>query len=122
VSVRFANKIGLLFLSFFLLSEPVAAANFVCVARPADYLSIGGNGTVYTQVDGIGISGICNVNTTTGVVTAQSCIAWYSALLTQRASGRTISLQYDDPAAAGCSSYSAWDVKPPYFFILNVTP
>ena len=115
------NRIfGRLFTVFVSASIPASAgaANFVCTASPVIYLAAGGDGTIYTAVDGK-VVGICNLGSQVGGVSSQACTGWYSALLTQRSLGKTVTLQFDNPGLSGCAAIGAWTVTVPYFLIQN---
>lgn len=94
------------------------AANFVCIASPVVYLGSSGDGTVFTAIDGK-VVGICNLTTATGPVAPQACTAWFSALLTQRTLGKTVTLHFDNANLSGCAAIGTWTIAVPYFFIQN---
>lgn len=101
-----------------LLASGASAANFTCTGKPNLYLGVGGDGTVYTTIDGK-IVGICSVAYQMGPVSSQGCTAWYSAMMTQRTLSKTVTLFFDDPAHSGCASIGMWTIAIPYYFINN---
>ncbi len=63
------------------LSAHAQAQNFSCRVNPALYLAINASGIVYTNVDGVGILGICSMGTQMGSIHPDACKGWYSTLL-----------------------------------------
>lgn len=101
-----------------LATSSLSAANFTCTATPVNYLGVGGDGTVYTSIDSK-VVGICSVGYQMGAVSPQGCTAWYSALMTQRTLGKTVTLQFDDPNLSGCAAIGNWTIAVPYYFMHN---
>lgn len=92
-----------------------SAGTFTCLANPATYLGLGADGTVYTAIQDVGISGICNMTVGGGGITPQGCSGWYSLLITLKVSGKSATVHYSDANASACSSYQQWDVHNPYY-------
>lgn len=100
------------------MTSSLSAANFTCTASPNLYLGVGGDGTVYTSIDNK-VVGICSVGYQMGAVSPQGCTAWYSALMTQRALSKTVTLQFDSPNLSGCAAIGSWTIAIPYYFMHN---
>jgi hypothetical protein len=106
--------------SLLLFPVPATAAAFTCVGT-VNYLGISNAGYVILD-NGNGVWTICNLTNTYGSTTKEACAAWYSGLLTARASQRTVTLYFsteDNSGITTCPALGTWTSRFPYFVQLD---
>lgn len=121
--MKLATNLGALVISA-CLSTQGYAQNFSCKANPAQYLGINASGIVYTNVEGVGVLGICSMGTQMGSIHPDACKGWYSTLLTYKSLGKNAWLYFDpsyqiNSGKTSCSSFSQWETREPYYFEAN---
>jgi hypothetical protein len=69
-----------------------------------------GNGILQVS-NGYGVQYMCSFNSAMNGVDVQTCKSWYAMLLTAKASGKRISMNYD--TATPCNQIGNWSVPNP---------
>lgn len=92
----------------------------VCDAVPYARLGIDAGGELLVDFSGAGIIKLCSMTSSDRGISKEACTAWYSALLTHRASRTRVRFYFNtaNPANAGvtsCAALGDWAVRAPYF-------
>lgn len=95
---------------------PFAQANISCTG-PVTYLGSDATGLVYVAVGGE-VHAVCN-SVTQGDFqsTPQACKQDYAMLLADQATGKSVTLFYNDPALTQCSQVGSWSLQPSMYFV-----
>lgn len=106
--------------TFLVYSTTAHAGGIICDAVPYARLGLDAGGGLLVDISGAGIVNICSMTSSDRGISKEACTAWYSALLTHRASRTKVRLYFntDNPANAGvtsCAALGDWATRSPYF-------
>lgn len=101
-------------------STTAYAGGALCDAVPYARLGIDAGGGLLVDFSGAGIVNICSMTSSDRGISKEACTAWYSALLTHRATRTKVRFYFnnDNPANAGvtsCAGLGDWATRAPYF-------
>ena len=101
-----------------LCASPAQAA--VVCGGSISYLGLGPSGLVFVN-NGFGVWYLCDVSAPFSGYSPEGCRAIYAALLTARATERSVNFYFDAPAGASCTSFGNWATPSPvpYHFSVN---
>jgi hypothetical protein len=102
------------------MSGPVYASAIFCDAVPYARLGVDAGGNILVDFTGAGIVNVCNTSVQERGISKEGCVAWYSGLLTHRASKTKVRFYFDNanPQNSGltsCSQLGDWTTRAPYF-------
>lgn len=111
---------AVVFTTLLVFSTTAYAGGAICDAVPYARLGIDAGGGLLVDFSGAGIVNICSMTSSDRGISKEACTAWYSALLTHRASRTKVRFYFntDNPANAGvtsCAALGDWATRSPYF-------
>lgn len=97
-----------------------AAHAAVCDAVPYSRLGIDAGGSLFVDFDGAGIINICSITALDRGISKEACAAWYSVLLTNRASRTKVRFYFStansvNAGVTSCATLGDWVARAPYF-------
>lgn len=99
-------------------SIPAVNAGVLCEGKVQSIAFGAGSGTL-TANTGYGVHYLCNFNEVQFGVHPETCKAWYSMLLTAKASGKTIK-QYYERTDTNCSTLGNWAAPNPHPYYIEM--
>lgn len=93
-----------------LVTAPFAHASFLCTGA-VGFLGMGRDGEVFVS-NGFGVWGVCSVANATNGLTADTCRAWYAAMISAQKAGGRVRIYFnsaDGPEnGSQCAAVGSW--------------
>jgi hypothetical protein len=107
---------SILFAAALLACAPSHAA-FTCTGQ-ISRLSVNTAGSVYVSI-GYGTWAICGLSAPFGEVAAETCRAWYAALLAAQRAGESVQFYFN--TGSGCTAVGDWVVVTPNLYHMDLS-